>query len=93
MGDGVQGGQGGQALPWGIGGCRDKHWANIWTGKFPELITEDGFREPILVSRFPASKVNGHKNSWLERVGVDRGLVDEEKVDKVKKGSFMRHKD
>ena len=39
-----------------------KHFANIWTGKFPELNTEeDGFRGTCPVTKFPESKF-GHKN-------------------------------
>lgn len=82
-------------FPWGNKWMPgDKYFANIWTGKFPELNTEeDGFRGTCSVREFPESKF-GHKNmignvwEWTQDWWTD------EKVDKVKKGgSFMCHKD
>ena len=72
----------------------DKHWANIWTGKFPEVNTEeDGFRGTNPVTQFPASKF-GHKNMIGNVWEWTDDWWTEEQVDKVKKGgSFMCHKD
>ena len=72
----------------------DKFLANIWTGQFPQLNTEeDGWRGTCPVTEFPPSSF-GHKNmignvwEWTE------DWWTEEEVDKVKKGgSFMCHKD
>jgi len=82
-------------FPWGNKWMPgDQYYANIWTGNFPELNTEeDGYSGTNPVTSFPASKF-GNKNmignvwEWTE------DWWTEERVDKVKKGgSFMCHKD
>jgi len=82
-------------FPWGNKWMPgDQYFANIWTGKFPELNTEeDGFRGTCPVTEFPESKL-GHKNMIGNVWEWTQDWWTEEKVDKVKKGgSFMCHKD
>jgi len=82
-------------FPWGNkwmpGG---EHFANIWTGTFPEKNTEeDGYSGTNPVTEFPATKF-GHKNMIGNVWEWTDDWWTEEKVDRVKKGgSFMCHKD
>ena len=72
----------------------DRFLANIWTGKFPQLNTEeDGWKGTAPVTEFPPSKF-GHKNMIGNVWEWTQDWWSEEEVDKVKKGgSFMCHKD
>lgn len=97
-------------FPWGNKWKpRDKFYANIWTGKFPEVNDgEDGYKGTNPVDQFPANEFGLHNivgnvwewtsDWWTIRhnplVVHQNPTGPESGKDKVKKGgSFMCHKD